>query len=39
VVIIIISLVVTHWSVDLDQSSYSTLGPVSACTGDRLRAG
>ena len=30
------SLVVMHW---LDQLSYSTLGPVSAWMGDRLRAG
>ena len=30
-------LVVKHWC--LNQSSYSTLGPVSAWMGDRLRAG
>ena len=32
------SLVVTRWS-QLDQRSYSTLGPVSTWMGDRLRAG
>jgi len=31
------SLVVTRWS--RNQRSYSTLGPVSAWVGDRLRAG
>ena len=29
---------VTRWS-QLDQRSYSTLGPVSTWMGDRLRAG